>query len=264
MEQQGSRRQRNEGEDIEQEDGWSWVKAHDLGSFAYQLVHCALSHVVADEWLWEMVPMMLTLTMSLRSDSLLVSSPTLSSYPSPERQQRLRRQRQRQRGVQTGSPLTPPLGKTSCHRTASRCPPRSRERHSTLGYREEVTRDDQTRLEWTGVLVGNKKEQVSPGGLTSLGFEVAPRTWETDLIALAQKSAQRPRKRAKARGTDAGGVLGLRQMPCRESVGSDHCKVEVGVWPGKWAVVASGHALDLGSDPGTRPAAVVAKTSSEM
>lgn len=112
--------------------------------------------------------------------------------------------------------------------------------------------------------MGNKKEQVLPGELTTLGFEVAPRTWETGLIALAQKLAQRPGKRAKARGIDAGGVLESKQIPCKESFGSDHCKVEVGVWPGKWAVVASGHGLDLGSDPGTRPAAVVAKTSSEM
>ena len=66
------------------------MKAHDLGSFAYQLVHCALSHVVADGSLWEMVLMMLMLTMSLRSDPLLVCSLALSSYPSLEQ---LRRQR---------------------------------------------------------------------------------------------------------------------------------------------------------------------------
>lgn len=52
-------------------------------------------------------------------------------------------------------------------------------------------------------------------------------------------------------------------MPCKESFGFDHCKVEAVVWPGKWVVVASGHGSGLGSDRGTHLAAV-AKTSSEM
>jgi hypothetical protein len=94
---QDSRKQRNEGEDIEQEDGWSWVKAHDLGSFAYQLVQCALLHVVVDGSLWEMVLllMMMMLTMLLRSVPPSLSFPTLSSCPSPELRL-LRRQRLRQ------------------------------------------------------------------------------------------------------------------------------------------------------------------------
>lgn len=234
------------------------MKAHDLGSFAYQLVQCALSHVVVDGSLWEMMLLlllMLTMTMHLRSVPQLLSFPMLSSYPSLGRRL-LRRQRRRQKEARTGNSLIPLMGRTSC-RTASHCPPHPQERD----LHAEMTRDDQTRSGWTEVWGGSKREQESPNGLMTMRIELLPHTWETSSIELAQMSTPRPGKRAKAREIDAGGVLGSKQMPCRGPFGSDHCKGVVVALSGRRVILAFGYGPGFYSGQGSHPAA--ARTSSE-